>query len=157
MDSKKCGACEEEKPLDQFYKHKDKDLGVDGQCKDCTNDYNNEWKGKNKEKVAQYGFRSRLRTAFGITEEQYNELLEKQNNSCALCKKNREHFDRRFAVDHDHQSGEIRGLLCFYCNHKLIGRHRDADLLRRMADYVSQGTGWFVPKKKKTVKRKPKR
>jgi hypothetical protein len=58
-------------------------------------------------------------------------------------------------VDHDHFSGEIRGLLCTYCNYRVVGKHRDGELLRRIADYVEQGTGWFVPKKKKTKKRKP--
>lgn len=86
---------------------------------------------------------------FGITPEQYDELFEKQGGKCALCSKTGEEQGRALAVDHDHTTGEIRGLLCNYCNHRVVGRHRDGDLLRRMADYVEQHTGWFVPPQKK--------
>jgi hypothetical protein len=100
---------------------------------------------------------SHLRLRFGITLEQYNSLLAKQRGCCAICERDASEFNTRLAVDHDHASGEIRGLLCNYCNRRIVGRHRDAALLRRVADYVSQGTGWFVPKKRRPVKRKPKR
>jgi DNA-directed RNA polymerase subunit RPC12/RpoP len=90
-----------------------------------------------------------LRRLYGITPEQYDELLERQQGKCAVCLKDKEEFNVRLAVDHDHVSGEIRGLLCRYCNHRLVGRHRDSAVLRRIADYLDLGTGWFVPPKKK--------
>lgn len=100
---------------------------------------------------------NRLVRIYGITLDQYNELLERQNYSCALCKRHESEFNTRLAVDHNHATGEVRGLLCAYDNHRVIGRHKDAELLRRMADYVDQGTGWYVPKRKRPVKRKPNR
>lgn len=98
-----------------------------------------------------------LKNKYGITTEQYDELLEKQGDACALCRRPSSDFKTRLAVDHNHETREIRGLLCAYCNHRVIGRHRDPNLLRRMADYVEQGTGWFVPKKKRTIKKSPRR
>jgi len=95
-----------------------------------------------------------LKRKFGITLAQYDELLEQQGGRCAICSKSPDKEGQSLAVDHDHNSGEIRGLLCRYCNHRIIGRHRDADLLRRMAEYVERHTGWFVPPTKK--RRKPK-
>lgn len=95
-----------------------------------------------------------LRAKYGITEEQYDVMLTKQKDSCALCERPASIFKTRLAVDHNHFTGEIRGLLCSYCNHRVIGRHKDATLLRKMADYVDQGTGWFVPKRQRPVKRK---
>jgi len=92
---------------------------------------------------------SYLRRTYGITNTSYMELLDFQRGCCAICNKPAEHFNTRLAVDHDHVTGEIRGLLCNYCNHRVIGRHRDPELLRVMAEYVSRHTGWFVPKKKK--------
>ena len=86
-----------------------------------------------------------LMNKFGITIEQYDDLLAKQKGCCAICDRPAETFPTRLAVDHNHVTKEIRGLLCTYCNHRVIGRHRDGDLLRRMADYVDGGTGWFVP------------
>jgi hypothetical protein len=97
-----------------------------------------------------------LRRTYGITVEQYDELLARQNGCCAVCLKPEETFTVRLAVDHDHATREIRGLLCRYCNHRLVGRHRDSNLLRRIADYIEIGTGWFVPPKKKR-RRKPRK
>ena len=97
-----------------------------------------------------------LLKTYGITEAQYQELLKKQGHCCAVCLRDKETFPKNLAVDHNHVTGEIRGLLCAYCNHRLVGRHRDPVLLQRVVDFISQGTGWFVPKKKKK-KRKRKR
>ena len=96
-----------------------------------------------------------LKRKFGITLAQYAELLDKQKGACAICDKTPEKEGISLAVDHDHHSGEIRGLLCRYCNHRLVGRHRDANLLRKIADYVERQTGLFVPKQKKRRKVRP--
>lgn len=95
-----------------------------------------------------------LRTKYGITVEQYAELLDKQGGGCAVCGKTPGEEGRNLAVDHDHKTGEIRGILCTYCNHRLVGKWRDGSLLRRIADYIEQGTGWFVPEKFRTGRRK---
>lgn len=94
-----------------------------------------------------------LLKTYGINEIQYNELLSKQDSRCAICFKPPKE-DKNLCVDHDHVSGEIRGLLCGYCNRYLVGRHRDPTILRRIADYISQGTGFIVPKRKKRKRRK---
>lgn len=94
-----------------------------------------------------------LKTTYGIGLEQYEQLLEQQNHCCKICQRHSSEFKRRLAVDHNHFTGEIRGLLCDYCNRRIVGRHRDGDLLRKVADYIEQGTGWFVPKKRPRKKR----
>lgn len=90
-----------------------------------------------------------LKRKYGITLEQYDELLEKQNGSCAICSKHSSTFKTALAVDHDHRTGRIRGLLCTHCNYRMVAKHRDGDLLRKIADYIEQGTDWYVPEKKK--------
>lgn len=89
---------------------------------------------------------ARLRRYYGITVAQYDSLLEKQGHKCAVCRKPSSESKTRLAVDHNHKTGEIRGLLCSHCNHRLVSRWKDGELLRRIADYVEQGTGWIVPK-----------
>ena len=89
---------------------------------------------------------------YGITSEQYDDLLQRQKGCCAVCGKHARSFKYRLAVDHDHNSGEIRGLLCFYCNKKIIGRHRQPNeiILKKAYQYlIRKYTGWFVPKKRK--------
>lgn len=156
---KTCTTCGEEKPLSEFHKKKSTKSGYHGSCKVCKQTYE-------KEKYADPEVRARMRERqadrslerlYGITREKYNELLAAQKHSCAICERHESEFKTRLAVDHNHISGEIRGLLCNFCNRRLVGRHRDGNLLRKIADYVDQGTGLFVPKKKKTIKRRPKR
>jgi DNA-directed RNA polymerase subunit RPC12/RpoP len=97
-----------------------------------------------------------LNRNFGISKDQYNALLEKQEYGCAICKKTC-NKGIRLAVDHDHKTDEIRGLLCGFCNHRVIGRHRRGGLLPQAAAYLEKEyTGWFVPPKKKR-RRKPRK
>lgn len=95
-----------------------------------------------------------LKRYYGITQEMYDQLLERQGGTCAICLKTPDENGQALAVDHDHKSREIRGLLCRYCNHRVVGRNRDGELLRKVADYVERHTGWFVPPKPKRRRKK---
>ena len=97
---------------------------------------------------------SHLLRVYGITLDQYNLLRKKQGYRCFVCRRPEKEFKVRMAVDHDHKTGEIRGLLCSYCNHRVVGRNRDPEVMKRVYEYLSQGTGWFVPKKRPKKKRK---
>ena len=76
-----------------------------------------------------------LKSRYGITLTQYNELFLKQNGVCAICKKACS-TGKRLAVDHDHKTRRIRGLLCRQCN-RGIGHFEDEPaLLKIAAEYV---------------------
>lgn len=80
-----------------------------------------------------------LRNKFGITLEQYNFLLEKQNNVCLICGELCK-TGKMLAVDHCHNTNKIRGLLCQYCNTGL-GQFRDRiDLLNKAIDYLKNNS-----------------
>ena len=80
-----------------------------------------------------------LRANYHITYEQYCALREFQNYCCAICKKSETVFKCGLAVDHNHKNGQVRGLLCSFCNRKL-GRWQDNDEHVRAAGlYVSCG------------------
>lgn len=100
-----------------------------------------------------------LKYNYGITEDQYEALLQKQNGCCAVCERHYTEFARQLAVDHDHHTNEIRGLLCDNCNYRIIGRIKDQRIFERAGRYLSGPyTGWIVPKKKPKKKaRKRKR
>jgi len=95
---------------------------------------------------------------FGITEEQYDILYSEQRGCCAVCRRPAGSFKFRLAVDHDHQTKEIRGLLCTHCNRWIVGRHRKglgAELLRSAYEYLARSySGWLVPIKAKKKKRR---
>lgn len=95
-----------------------------------------------------------LQYTYGITLEKYYELLKEQQDCCAVCEKHISTSPKLFAVDHDHKTGEIFGILCSYCNRQLIGRIRKPHLFLKAAKYLEKGTGLFVPSKKKKKKKR---
>jgi hypothetical protein len=79
----------------------------------------------------------KLKVRYGITPEQYDALLEWQGGVCAICGK-KPRGQARLAVDHDHATGEVYGLLCSKCNYRLLGVHRrDPALYTRAAEYLT--------------------
>lgn len=102
-------------------------------------------------------YEGHLRRTYGLSYKEYIQLLEEQNGACAICQRPAEMFQRRLCVDHNHKSGEVRGLLCIRCNREIIGRQTDPELFFRAAEYLKKHTGWFVPKKRRNGKRKKSR
>jgi len=63
-----------------------------------------------------------LRKKYGITEATYTKMFLLHNATCWICKKKPK--KSALNVDHDHKTGQVRGLLCFFCNKFLVGRRR---------------------------------
>lgn len=80
---------------------------------------------------------SQRRSKYGVSPEQYDEMRERQGG-CAVCGAERSVDGRALAVDHDHQTGHVRGLLCSSCNQG-IGRFKDnPERLRAAALYLEE-------------------
>lgn len=99
-----------------------------------------------KEMRADYQRDWHLRTKFGITLDQYNAMLEAQGGVCATCKSDEVFINPKtgepqdLCVDHDHETGVVRGLLCVGCN-RGIGYFRDSpEKLKAAADYLERHT-----------------
>lgn len=78
---------------------------------------------------------SRLRK-YGLTEDEYDFIFEQQGGSCKLCS-----FKpriRNLAIDHDHRTGKVRGLLCNECNLGLGKFKDDPELLKEAAKYLEE-------------------
>ena len=94
---KVCKRCNFKKPVKQFHKDATGKKGRRGTCKTC-----------------------RLEKTYGLSKEDYQHLYTIQNGKCAICKKSNPE-----CVDHNHKTGEVRGLLCGGCN-KGIGFLKDS-------------------------------
>jgi hypothetical protein len=134
---KTCTACSETKPLDAFSPHPKASDGRRSQCKRCLSKKAMAWRDSNRERSLD----SHLRRTFGITLEQYKSLLELQDGGCAVCGvvpdvaievQRKQGIATRLVVDHCHDTGRVRGLLCASCN-KGIGHLRDDPALLRLA------------------------
>ena len=67
---------------------------------------------------------TRLKSTYGITIQQYQALYEAQGGVCCICRRATGR-SKALAVDHDHKTGYVRGLLCSTCNRKIVGHLRD--------------------------------
>ena len=105
-DTKVCRLCGVEKPISEFYFRKDSGH-YRSECKECLSKLSS--------------FRDT-----GWTPEKYEEAYIKQNGRCAICgcKLNSSRYTR-FAGDHDHRTGKLRGLLCTNCN-TALGLFKDS-------------------------------
>jgi len=84
-----------------------------------------------------------LKKRFGISLEEYQEMLEKQNYVCATCNRPERSIDHRtkqvrsLAVDHCHTTGKIRGLLCSDCNTALGLLKDNTETMKNMISYLN--------------------
>jgi hypothetical protein len=156
METKICLICEKEKPFDEFAKSTQRSQGRGSYCKPCDNArkkkwkeenaeharkymqaYQKKWRQDNPDKVREYDRRGSLKKNYGITDVEYDLLLEKQGGCCAICRKAK--GDSRgylMPVDHNHETNEIRGILCPQCNFGLGQFNDSVSLLVSAINYL---------------------
>lgn len=78
-----------------------------------------------------------LRTKYNISIEQYNEKLAQQDGRCAICDKHQNELKQTMRVDHNHQTGKVRGLLCSVCNKAIGSLRENTILLQNATDYLN--------------------
>jgi hypothetical protein len=79
-----------------------------------------------------------VRRQYGITLAQYDEMCAEQDGKCAICGNKDEVEGRRLAIDHCHDSGKIRGLLCGKCNRGLGLFYDNQELLKNAISYLTK-------------------
>jgi len=167
MESKTCTKCGEEKSLTEYYvSNRQGEQYTNPQCKKCCNQYSTQyakthrgitrkavskwtknnpeknrykskrWKSNNPEYRREY----ELKTRYGLTLEDYKQLIKDQDGKCAICGEVAQDTLSSLFVDHDHITGEIRGLLCIRCNAG-IGFLQDSPIIcREAANYLEKNS-----------------
>lgn len=142
----RCNRCEKVKPLSGFSPSAEHRLGVRNTCKVCVSAAAIAWREANPVKVLDAHFRR----TFGISYEQYVEMAAAQGGVCAICGeeptvemgvKSGRHGRRaepRLVVDHNHMTGEVRGLLCHPCNVGIGMLKDDPDVLKKATRYLEE-------------------
>ena len=89
---------------------------------------------------------ARLRKEFDITLAFHDEVLKYQKGACAICQKklNKKGLPLILSVDHDHTTGEVRGLLCWPCNKLIAIALDDANRLKRAGEYLQMPPVYIV-------------
>lgn len=155
---KTCVTCGKPKASDAFYSRADSHGdGLQGTCKECMKaskkryrsdpaKHAKELKGRrdarrrNPDKARLLDRQRNIKTIFGLSEADYEYLMQKQGGVCAICGKPEtarlRGKTKRLAIDHCHETGRIRGLLCSMCNRALGCFRNDIDILMKAASYV---------------------
>ena len=144
---KQCRSCGVEKPYKAFSKDKNRKDGFGFYCKECVNAkaraaYEQKRQDPEWYRLQQEKERDRhLRRTFGITSEEYDQMLHSQGGKCAICHTTECKSGVAFAVDHCHATGQIRGLLCRDCNTSLGKFNDDIRILRQAVRYLEAFEG----------------
>jgi hypothetical protein len=118
---KLCRVCDEIKPHSDWHRNASASDGLSTRCKACR---------------AVQGRQGHLKRQYGITEAERDELIASQGGVCCICL-----AALPVHVDHCHETGRVRGVLCFSCN-AALGQFKDRpDVIRRAATYV-EGNAW---------------
>ncbi len=132
VTEKRCRKCLTVKNASEF--HPRKGGGLASWCKQCLSIHRNK---RNKDNPIQRR-NQQYKAKHGITLDEYNRLLVAQNERCAICNKHISEFNIAFAIDHNHRTGCIRGLLCTNCN-RGIGYLQDSqDILAKAIAYLKR-------------------
>jgi len=148
LTRKTCSRCKKAKVLAEFQKDSRSLTGLSSKCKDCIKErrkkqkdydkrYWKKWSAENAEKLRERDVGYNLKRKFNMTVEDYNVLLQSQNNTCATCDKTHSSNGKRLAVDHCHVTGKIRGLLCNECNTALGLVKENPVVLLELIDYLN--------------------
>lgn len=154
-DVKVCTKCKIEKPESEFTKSMLGRGGLRSQCKSCIKIYDAtkrktyrqteeckiaKRKIHKKYKLSAAGKEvvenNRLKCTFGITLKDYHTILKDQNNGCAICGTKTPGGQGKFHVDHCHDTGKVRGLLCNRCNPALGLFNDNISLLLKAIQYL---------------------
>lgn len=121
MVDKPCSKCKKVLPLTEFSKDKCQKNGYRPSCRDCSSHI-------------------RRKSTYNLDQEDYEKILDQQNERCAICgvhQNDTYHQHRRgFHVDHCHDTGVVRALLCSPCNRGIGFLKDDQDLAQKAADYL---------------------
>lgn len=139
---KQCNRCGRVKDISGYYKNKASKDGYSNVCIECTSALAKQKRAAKKAYLNALSADARkdanLRRHYGITLAAYENMLAAQGDKCAICGRSPDEFKRAFAVDHDHKTGIVRGILCPDCNRGLGGFHDNPELLRRAADFLEK-------------------
>jgi len=147
---KKCNKCDNERELSDFYTGRGYKDGIRPVCKICLRAERNarylkdptkvsvqqkEWVKANRSRRLKIMRDWNLKVKYGITPEQFDEMVKAQNGCCKICEKPQ---DRVLHVDHCHETGKIRGLLCSTCNTGIGQFKEDPEIMKKAIEYINE-------------------
>jgi len=135
----KCARCGKPKKRKDFYPDKRRPKGISSICKKCAslerkNDYI-----KNKQAYKKRNRNNHLKSKYGITTMQYDEMLINQNYCCEICSRHVDKIkNKKLYVDHNHNTNKVRGLICGSCNRLIALAVENKVILKNAIIYLKK-------------------
>lgn len=109
-------------------------------CQPCRVERNRKYRAADPVRAKTMARLSHVARTYGLTAEQYNEMHARQKGCCAICLRHATEVKNGLAVDHDHETGRIRGLLCGECNAGIGMLGDDVDTVVAALAYLKKDT-----------------
>mgnify|MGYP003939491259 CR=1 FL=1 len=151
---KRCSKCGLIKSYSNFYVDKSRKDGLTYDCKECRKSHRRSYymKTKNTKYMKEYNkqyykenktkeHNRYLEKTYGITYKEKIRLLELQNYKCAICGKDLKTRGNDTNIDHNHDTGDVRGILCTRCNTLLGWANESIEILMRAVYYLKKYNG----------------
>lgn len=139
--TKVCRHCEQEKDEGDFYRFFDRWAEkhyLSARCKPCHQEYKRQSPTTQRNRKAE-----KLQLRYGLTYEQWEAMRETEGHRCMICGITEDELGKRLDVDHCHESGKVRGLLCNPCN-TMLGHARDnVAVLEAAVSYLKENAGGY--------------
>jgi hypothetical protein len=143
--TKRCSMCRETKSSSAFGQNRRRHDGLSTYCLPCKADEQRARNAVNPEKAQAAGRRSRFKVKYGLTVEQVAEMVRVRDGRCDLCSR-----AAVLHVDHDHESGQVRGLLCGPCNRALGCLGDNLEGVLQAVEYLKRAT-WDLTELERSV------
>lgn len=124
-----CNYCKIDTDESHFQKRRNPKKGIRFYCTKYLNKIGN---------AKDRSWKHNLKKYFKITEEIYKEMLIKHNYCCAICGKSQSELNKKLSIDHNHETNEIRGLLCTACNHGIGLFKEDISKIKLAINYLEK-------------------
>jgi len=136
METKVCTGCGVEKPRSEYHKRPEKPIGIKSQCKECVNA---ERKRRYDEAKLSGALKESLwkRAGINMTYDVYVSRYKELNGCCEICNDKCEVL----CVDHNHETGEVRGLICTACNLAIENLQESVQVMRNAIKYIQKYGG----------------
>jgi len=158
-----CAAETNPQPKENFAKDLKRKDGLTPHCKSCLKMYREknkeqrnetikQWRKRHPEKLKEYAKKKcalektkvrmkkyRLKSRYGMNQEEWQAMFEKQNGKCPICLKHSTELEEVLHIDHCHKTGKVRGLLCSRCNKAIGLLNDDFPTLKRAITYLKVG------------------
>lgn len=150
---KQCSICKEIKSLHSFKKNRRGVNGFNSECLECEKTRRRKYYEKILVTNPEYHksahrkrlhWKASLKRNYGITPEDYNNMFVLQEGKCAICGIHQSDLNITLHVDHNHFTGEVRGLLCPLCNAGLGAFKDNTELLDSAKKYLSTNKNKYV-------------